>query len=119
MKEAHTWFTSASTCTARCRKWLQSRPTVKSSGIGEFNSRPEAFAEIVGDLPTAPAGVAFDATYGWGWFADLLADLGLAAHMSHPKGTKAISAARVKNDAVDAETLAQLLRTNLLPESEK
>jgi transposase len=82
-----------------------------------IRSRPEEFAEIVGDLPATPAGVAFEATYGWGWFADLLADLGLAAHMSHPKATKAISAARVKNDAVDAETLAQLLRTNLLPEA--
>jgi transposase len=82
-----------------------------------IRSRPEAFAEIVGDLPASPAGVAFEATYGWGWFADLLADLGVPAHMSHPKGTKAISSARVKNDAVDAETLAQLLRTDLLPEA--
>jgi len=82
-----------------------------------IRSRPEEFAEIVGDLPASPVGVAFEATYGWGWFADLLADLGLPAHMSHPKATKAISAARVKNDAVDAETLAQLLRTNLLPEA--
>src|SRR5260370_19649147 len=82
-----------------------------------IRSRPEDSAEIVGDLTATAAGVAFEATYGWGWFADLLTDLGLAAHMSHPKATKAISADRVKNDAVDAETLAQLLRTNLLPEA--
>src|SRR5260370_34893019 len=82
-----------------------------------IRSRPEDSAEIVGDLTATAAGVAFEATYGWGWFADLLTDLGLAAHMSHPKATKAISAARVKNDAVDAETLAPLLRTNLLPEA--
>ena len=31
--------------------------------------------------------------------------------------TKAISAARVKNDAVDARTLAHLLRTNVLAEA--
>ena len=36
--------------------------------------------------------------------------------MAHPLATKAISSARVKNDAVDAKTLAHLLRTNLLPE---
>lgn len=82
-----------------------------------IRSRPEEFAEIFGDLPASPAGVAFEATYGWGWFADLLAELGLPAHMSHPKGTKAITSARVKNDAADAETLAHLLRTNLLPEA--
>jgi transposase len=61
--------------------------------------------------------VAFEATYGWGWFADLLEDVGIPAHMAHPRANKAIASARVKNDAVDAKTLAQLLRTGLLPES--
>jgi hypothetical protein len=37
--------------------------------------------------------------------------------MAHPRANKAIASARVKNDAVDAKTLAQLLRTGLLPES--
>ena len=82
-----------------------------------IRSRPDEFVRIFGDLAQAPAGVAFEATYGWGWFADLLAELGLPAHMSHPTATKAISAARVKNDQVDARTLAHLLRTNLLPEA--
>ena len=40
-----------------------------------IRSRPEGFAEIVADLPASPAGVALEATYGWGWFADLVADL--------------------------------------------
>ena len=64
-----------------------------------IRSRPEEFVRTFGDLREPPAGVAFEATYGWGWFADLLAELGLPAHMSHPTATKAISAARVKNDA--------------------
>jgi transposase len=37
--------------------------------------------------------------------------------MAHPLATKAISSARVKNDSVDAKTLAHLLRSNLLPEA--
>ncbi|TME26182.1 MAG: IS110 family transposase [Chloroflexi bacterium] len=82
-----------------------------------IRSRPEEFSRIFGDLTVQPAGVAFEATYGWSWFADLLGDLGLPAHMAHPLATKAISSARVKNDAVDAKTLAHLLRTNLLPEA--
>lgn len=61
--------------------------------------------------------VAFEATYGWGWFADLLEEVGIPAHMAHPQANKAISSARVKNDTVDARTLAHLLRTELLPES--
>ncbi|HEX2710640.1 MAG TPA: transposase, partial [Candidatus Acidoferrales bacterium] len=61
--------------------------------------------------------VAFEATYGWGWFAELLEDVGIPVHMAHPRANKAIASARVKNDAVDAKTLAHLLRTGLLPES--
>jgi transposase len=56
-------------------------------------------------------------TTWWGWFADLLADAGIEAHMAHPLATKAIGAGRVKNDSIDAATLAHLLRTNLLPEA--
>ncbi len=71
---------------------------------------------LIDELRPQPVEVAFEATFGWGWFADLLAELGIPAHMAHPLTTKAISTARVKNDSVDAKTLAHLLRTNLLPE---
>lgn len=82
-----------------------------------IRSRPEEFLRVFGELGPASLEVAFEATYGWGWFADLLADAGIPAHMAHPLATKAISSARVKNDSVDAKTLAHLLRTNLLPEA--
>jgi transposase len=82
-----------------------------------FDHSPSAFSRVFGDLAPEPVSVVFEATYGWGWFADLLADAGIEAHMAHPLATKAISAGRVKNDAVDARTLAHLLRTNLLPEA--
>src|SRR5918993_757773 len=78
---------------------------------------PAEFLRIFGELEPQPIEVVFEATYGWSWFADLLADVGIPAHMAHPLATKAISAARVKNDAVDARTLAHLLRTNLLAEA--
>src|ERR671924_1954814 len=61
--------------------------------------------------------VALEATYGWEWLADLLEDAGYELHLAHPLRTKAIASARVKNDAVDARTLAHLLRTGLLPEA--
>jgi transposase len=82
-----------------------------------IESTPEALFRVFGELEPEPVEVAFEATYGWGWFADLLADAGVPAHMAHPLATKAISSARVKNDKVDAKTLAHLLRTNLLPEA--
>ncbi len=77
---------------------------------------PAELRQLIDELRPQPIEVAFEATFGWGWFADLLAELGIPAHMAHPLATKAISSARVKNDAVDAKTLAHLLRTNLLPE---
>jgi transposase len=77
---------------------------------------PGEMQQVIDELRPQPIQVAFEATFGWGWFADLLAELGIPAHMAHPLATKVISSARVKNDAVDAKTLAHLLRTNLLPE---
>jgi transposase len=46
-----------------------------------------------------------------------LEEAGYELHLAHPLRTKAIAAARVKTDAVDARTLAQLLRADLLPEA--
>lgn len=82
-----------------------------------IRSQRPAFAEAFSTLGGQPFEVVFEATRGWGWLADFLAELGIPAHMAHPLRTKAISSARVKNDAVDARTLAHLLRTNLLPEA--
>jgi hypothetical protein len=47
----------------------------------------------------------------------VLQDTGYELHLAHPLRTKAIASARVKTDAVDARTLAHLLRTDLLPEA--
>jgi len=47
----------------------------------------------------------------------LLEELELEPHLVHPSRCKAIALARLKNDKVDAATLAQLLRADLLPEA--
>src|SRR4051794_32216932 len=72
----------------------------------------ELFAELGGE-----ARFTLEGAYGWGWLGELLEDDGREVHLPHPLGTKAIAAARVKTDAVDACTLAQLLRADLLPEA--
>jgi len=48
---------------------------------------------------------------------DYLKDQGVTVRVAHPKRLKAISSAKIKTDKVDAETLAQLNRANLIPES--
>src|SRR2546421_11016167 len=61
------------------------------------------FGEVVAEA--TPAAVAFEATFGWGWFADLLRNADIEVHMAHPLATKAIANARVKNDAVTTESV--------------
>ena len=45
----------------------------------------------------------------------LLEDYGFEPHLVHPLQCKVMASARLKNDKVDAATLAQLLRADLLP----
>src|SRR5437016_5983094 len=77
---------------------------------------PETFLELLAEID-GDCRIALEATYGWEWLADVLQDAGYELHLAHPLRTKAIASARVKTDAVDAKTLAHLLRTDLLPEA--
>jgi len=76
----------------------------------------ETFLQLLAEID-GESKIALEATYGWEWLADVLQDAGYELHLAHPLRTKAIASARVKNDAVDARTLAHLLRTGLLPEA--
>ena len=74
----------------------------------------EPILKVIGDLPPGtPA--AFEAAFGTGWLVELLEGYGFDPHLVHPLRCKAIASARLKNDKVDAEILAQLLRADLLP----
>src|SRR5262249_56308918 len=59
--------------------------------------------------------VAIEASGTWWWLVDLLESLGHQPVLSHPKQTRAIASARLKNDRVDADRLVLLLRGDLLP----
>ncbi len=61
--------------------------------------------------------MVLEATYGWYWAADALADVGASVHLAHPLGVKAFAYRRVKNDVRDATDLADLLRMGRLPEA--
>jgi transposase len=80
------------------------------------SNRLEELMVPLGSLePGTP--VAFEACYGWGWVVELLDELELEPHLAHPLANKAIASARLKNDKVDARTLAHLLRADLLAEA--
>jgi len=59
---------------------------------------------------------AMEATLFTGWIYDYLHPFAKELKVAHPEMLKAITAAKKKNDAADAEKIADLLRCNLLPE---
>ena len=61
--------------------------------------------------------VVMEACWGWVWLAERLEALGLDVHLAHMAGVRMIAESRLKTDKVDAFTLAQLLRTDYLPEA--
>jgi transposase len=79
------------------------------------NGPAELMAEISKAGP-APE-VVLEATYGWYWAADALAEAGAEVHLAHPLGVKGFTYRRVKNDVRDASDLADLLRMGRLPEA--
>jgi len=99
----------------------RSRVAVLNEGGEVLANRnvPNGVAPILSVIGGLPAGTpaAYEAAFGWGWLPELPEGYGFEPHMVHPLQCKAIASARLKNDKVDAATLAQLLRAGLLPEA--
>ena len=68
----------------------------------------EVLADVMSRAGESPE-VVLEATYGWYWAADALAELGATVHLAHPLGVKAFSYRRVKNDLL-TELSASSLR---------
>jgi transposase len=81
-----------------------------------IDNDPVTLAEQVASWGDSPD-VVLEATYGWYWAADVLADAGAVVHLAHPLGVKGFAYRRVKNDERDAADLADLLRMGRLPEA--
>lgn len=73
-----------------------------------------AIAQYFRDLPASTVATV-EATSSWYWLRDLLAEEQVPLTLAHAKFVKAIAYAKVKTDAVDAMTLAQLHRADLIP----
>jgi transposase len=94
---------------------------VRKNAAGEVLSKthivnePMALAEAVSAAGPEPE-VVLEATFGWYWAADVLADMGAHVHLAHPLGND-WGKRRVKNDERDANDLVDLLRLGRLAES--
>jgi transposase len=58
-----------------------------------------------------------EACYGWEYFYDEVDELVDELIMAHPLKTRLIAEARIKTDSIDSETLAHLLRADLIPQA--
>jgi len=59
--------------------------------------------------------VCAECMFGWYWLADACQGAGLPFVLAHALYLKAIHGGKNKNDRIDSEKLAHLLRTNLIP----
>jgi len=67
--------------------------------------------------PFRPLDVVVETCPFWPWIHELLVPAGIRFHLAHAKELRAIAAAPQKNDAVDAELLARMLLSGLIPEA--
>ncbi len=83
---------------------------------GAVAARREELSAWARQLPQPWAG-ALEATLFSHWIYDHLAPLAAELHMGHPARMCAIGASKRKTDKLDARTIADLLRCNLLPKA--
>ena len=83
--------------------------------LTRIENTPAALASVVSSAGDEPE-VVLEATYGWYWAADLLADVGASVHLANPRALN-WGERRVKNDVADATDLAHMLRLGRLPEA--
>lgn len=64
-----------------------------------------------------PMKAVLEASYCWGMMHDWLDEVADEVVLAHPLKVRAIAEARIKTDEIDSETLAHLLRADLIPEA--
>lgn len=83
---------------------------------GKLVNSVESVDKLIQSFPLPPKAVV-EATRNWMWLVSCLTKQHCQVTLAHPFRTKAIAAARIKTDSIDAKTLCDLLRANLVPAS--
>lgn len=103
--DLHKSFCQTMVCTKEGELIKEGRIKTEEKDIKEFFSGIE-------DLE-----IAIEASSNYEYFYDLLESLGYKVVLAHPLKTRMIADAKIKTDEMDAKTLADLLRGDLLPTS--
>lgn len=78
---------------------------------------PEGAKKIFERLKKKDIKAVFEASRNWPYYAELLRPYCKDVIMAHPLRVRAIASARIKTDKIDSNTLSDLLRGDLVPES--
>src|SRR5262245_39557565 len=81
-----------------------------------FAAAPAAFLDAVAPYRDGLA-VACECLFAWYWLGDLCHEQGIPFVLGHALYMKAIHGGKVKNDDIDAEKIARLLRGGNLPQA--
>ena len=84
---------------------------------GKFPTTEPDFDNFLGFMPPKQVKIVMESCGIWEDFYDLLEGKGYDVCLANPQGVKAIAAAKIKNDKVDSEVLAKLLKADLIPKS--
>ena len=77
---------------------------------------PEAFLKAIAPYRQGIV-VAVECMFTWYWLADLCADEGIPFVLGHALYMKAIHGGKAKNDKIDSQKIAALLRGGMLPQA--
>jgi transposase len=80
-----------------------------------FKASPETFLKVIAPYRDDLV-VAVECIFTWYWLADLCTREGIAFVLGHALYMKAIHGGKAKNDRIDAQKIAVLLRGGMLPQ---
>ncbi len=85
-------------------------------GPQNFKASPETFLKVIAPYRDDLV-VAVECLFTWYWLADLRMREGIAFVLGHALSMKAIHGGKAKNDRIDAQKIAVLLRGGILPQA--
>ena len=81
-----------------------------------MKAAPEPFLQTIAPYREGLV-VAVECIFTWYWLADLCAEQGIAFVLGHALSMKAMHGGKAKNDRIDSQKIAALLRGGMLPQA--
>lgn len=81
-----------------------------------INNNRKSFQEALSGYSSNGSKAVLESSWNWGLLYDMVSDCIDEVKVAHPLKVKAIAEAKIKTDKISADTLAHLLRADLIPE---